>query len=231
MKKFVGYYRVSTSKQGESGLGLAAQTESVKQFITNKGELIKDFTEVESGKNSDRPFLLEAIKICKEKDAILVIAKLDRLSRNAQFILSLQDAGIEFVCVDMPEANHFTVGIMALIAQQELKKTSERTTEALGSIKREIKEKGYYISKAGNKITTLGCNYEFSEEDRKKAKAKAAKKAEENPNNKRAKSFINQLLTSGLNNKTEIARQLNDNGFVTSRGKEFTAMQVSRLIK
>lgn len=231
MKQFVGYYRVSTVKQGESGLGLAAQTENVKRFIENQGSLIQDFTEIESGKNSERPFLMEAIAMCKEKDATLVIAKLDRLSRDAKFILTLQDSGVQFVCVDMPDANHFTVGLFALIAQQEIRKTSERTVEALGSIQKEIEEKGYYTSKAGNIITSLGGSYNFSEKDRERAYEKARERAANNPNNKRASAFIETLTSSGITNKTEISRRLNASGFVTARGKEFTPMQVSRLMK
>ena len=231
MKNYIGYYRVSTTKQGESGLGLNAQAESVKQFLQNKGKLIQDFVEVESGKNSQRPLLIAAINKCIETNSTLVIAKLDRLSRDANFILTLQKSNVEFVCVDMPDANNLTVGIMALIAQQELERTSKRTIDSLKEINRTILSEGSYISRKGNEITSLGGSYEFSTDDRKKASDKVREMANENVNNKRATAFIKSLVLTGIKNKSEIARQLTENGFMTAKGKTFTSTQVSRLMK
>jgi DNA invertase Pin-like site-specific DNA recombinase len=132
--KMVGYYRVSTPKQGRSGLGLQAQKAAVKAFI-NGGKLIGEFTEIETGKNNNRPKLAEAIQACRIYGATLVIAKLDRLSRNAHFLLGLKEAGVEFICCDMPNANRLTVGIMAMVAEEERRMISERTKAALAAAK------------------------------------------------------------------------------------------------
>lgn len=231
MKNYIGYYRVSTEKQGESGLGLNAQAESVNKFLQGKGKLIQDFTEVESGRNSQRPLLQAAINKCIETGSTLVIAKLDRLSRDANFILTLQKSNVEFICVDMPDANNLTVGIMALFAQQEVERTSKRTVDSLKEIKRKISLNGEYIARSGNVITSLGGTYNFSASDRKKASDKLKELASDNFNNKRAEAYIKMMMTSGIKNKSEMARQLNENGFVTSKGKAFTSTQVSRLMK
>jgi DNA invertase Pin-like site-specific DNA recombinase len=119
-KQFVAYYRVSTDKQGRSGLGLEAQTEAVSRYIAGRGELIAEFTEVESGKKSDRPELTRALELCRKKKATLLIAKLDRLARNVHFISGLMEGGAEFVAVDMPEANRLTLHIMAAFAEHSL---------------------------------------------------------------------------------------------------------------
>ena len=108
---YVAYYRVSTKKQGESGLGLDAQRSAVAGFV--KGAIIAEFTEVESGKKNQREQLRLAIGRAKKEGAVLVIAKLDRLSRNASFIFTLRDSGVNFQCVDMPDANTLTIGIFA----------------------------------------------------------------------------------------------------------------------
>lgn len=126
MKKFVAYYRVSTQKQGLSGLGLQSQKLTVNNFIGDN-ELIEEYTEIETGKNDKRIELQKAISTAKKNNATLIIAKLDRLSRNASFILALRDSNINFVCCDMPDANNFTIGIFALLAQQERELISDRT--------------------------------------------------------------------------------------------------------
>src|SRR4051794_9273945 len=127
----VAYYRVSTGKQGRSGLGLEAQKAAVKAFLDGKGwPPIAEFVEVESGRKADRPELARALEACRLYRATLVIAKLDRLSRDASFLLSLRDAGVEFVACDMPEANRLTVGIMALMAEHEAEMVSKRPRDA-----------------------------------------------------------------------------------------------------
>ncbi len=132
----VAYERVSTARQGLSGLGLEAQRRTIGYFAANRGaDLIGRFTEVESGRNPDRPELQRALHLAKVTGATLVIAKLDRLSRNAAFLLTLRDSGVRFLAVDMPEANDLTVGIMALVAQQEREAISKRTREALAVAK------------------------------------------------------------------------------------------------
>lgn len=134
--RHVAYYRVSTARQGRSGLGLDAQQAAVRAYL-NGGhwELLDELTEVESGKNSDRPVLAQALEVCKLTGARLVIAKLDRLSRDAHFLMGLEKAGVDFVAVDMPNANRLTVRLMAVIAQEEREMISARTKVALEAAK------------------------------------------------------------------------------------------------
>ncbi|MES2846564.1 MAG: recombinase family protein [Pseudomonadota bacterium] len=135
-QRLVAYERVSTARQGTSGLGLEAQRRVIEDFAASRGaEVLARFTEVESGRKADRPELLKALHLAKVTGATLVIAKLDRLSRNAAFLLALRDSGVRFVAVDMPEANDLTVGIMALVAQAEREAISRRTKEALAVAK------------------------------------------------------------------------------------------------
>ncbi|MDA8987533.1 recombinase family protein [Planktomarina temperata] len=141
----VTYLRVSTARQGKSGLGLEAQQKAVSDYLsTGQWNLLEEFVEVESGKNSKRPKLLEAIELCKASGAKLLVAKLDRLARDAAFLMNLKDAGIDFVCADMPEANRLTIGIMALVAEQEREAISKRTKEALAAAKARGVQLGAY---------------------------------------------------------------------------------------
>src|SRR5919112_422238 len=133
---FVAYYRVSTERQGRSGLGLAAQRKAVEDFLNGGNwRLVAEFTEIESGKHSDHPALAKAFQACRLRRAKLVIAKLDRLSRDAHFLLGLEKAGVDFVAADMPTANRLTVGIMAMVADEERRMISKRTKEALAAAK------------------------------------------------------------------------------------------------
>ena len=135
-QRMVAYERVSTARQGASGLGLEAQRKVIADFAASQGaEVLARFTEVESGCKADRPELAKALHLAKVTGATLVIAKLDRLSRNAAFLLALRDSGVRFLAVDMPEANDLTVGIMALVAQAEREAISRRTKEALAVAK------------------------------------------------------------------------------------------------
>jgi DNA invertase Pin-like site-specific DNA recombinase len=139
--RFIAYYRVSTVRQGRSGLGLEAQRKAVRRFIGDSagalrpGLLIGEFTEIESGKHADRPQLALALEACRLTGAVLVIAKLDRLSRDAHFLLGLEKAGVEFIATDMPNANRLTVRLMAVIAQEEREMISARTKAALAAAK------------------------------------------------------------------------------------------------
>jgi DNA invertase Pin-like site-specific DNA recombinase len=134
--KFVAYYRVSTDRQRKSGLGLEAQRKAVHDYL-NGGtwSLVGDFTEIESGKRNKRPELEKALAVCKRQKAKLVIAKLDRLSRNLAFIATLMDSGVEFVAVDNPHANKLTVHILAAVAQHEREMIAQRTKDALQAAK------------------------------------------------------------------------------------------------
>ncbi len=141
--RFVAYYRVSTAQQGRSGLGLDAQREAVRVFLAGRAdELAEAFTEIESGKNADRPQLARALDACRLTGGVLVIAKLDRLSRDAHFLLGLEKAGVEFVAADMPNANRLTVRLMAVIAQEEREMISARTKAALAAAKARGKKLG-----------------------------------------------------------------------------------------
>ena len=134
--KFVAYYRVSTEKQGISGLGLEAQRTAVTDFLNGgRWKLVGEFKEVESGKKNDRPALAKALAACRVHGATLIIAKLDRLARNVAFISNLMEAGVEFTAVDFPQANRLTVHILAAVAEHEAAMISARTKAALAAAK------------------------------------------------------------------------------------------------
>jgi DNA invertase Pin-like site-specific DNA recombinase len=133
---FISYVRVSTQRQGESGLGLEAQRTATARYLTGiGGTVLREFTEVESGKRSDRPELHRALRACKETGAILLIAKLDRLARNVHFISGLLESGVRFVAVDMPHADKFMLHVFAAMAEEEGRRISERTKAALAAAK------------------------------------------------------------------------------------------------
>ena len=167
MTNFVLYYRVSTQRQGLSGLGLEAQMQSVSDYLKGREHnVIDEVTEVESGKNSNRPKLTAAIELCKATNAILLVAKIDRLTRDASFLLSLRDSGIDFVAADMPDANRMTIGIMALIAEQEREAISDRTKKALAAAKRRgvvlgaysKQDKTQFVGRVGTKQDARNAN-------------------------------------------------------------------------
>ncbi|MDQ2835580.1 MAG: recombinase family protein [Acidobacteriota bacterium] len=144
--RFIAYYRVSTDSQGESGLGLEAQRQAVRQFVT--GDLAGEYTEVESGKrHTNRPQLAQALAECRKRKATLVIAKLDRLARNVYFISGLMESGVDFTAVDMPTANRLTIHILAAVAEHEREMISERTKAGLAAAKREIAANGFRVSR------------------------------------------------------------------------------------
>ena len=215
MKKYIAYYRVSTKRQN---LGLEAQKNTVMNYInSNCAELISAYEEKESGKDNTRSELHKAIAECKRINATLIIAKLDRLSRNVSFIFTLKDSGIPFYCCDLPECNTLTLGIFATIAQNERETISMRTKLALEA----KKNQGY----------KLGCpNASISNEMRIKSAEALKRKADNNTNNKHAYVVISSLLDKGLSLR-KIANYLNENEFKTSNGCLFTATSVSRLIK
>jgi DNA invertase Pin-like site-specific DNA recombinase len=134
VQRLVAYERVSTARQGASGLGLEAQRRAIADFAASRqATVLARFTEVESGRKADRPELIRALHLARVTGATLVIAKLDRLSRNAAFLLALRDSGVHFLACDMPGANDLTVGIMALVAEAEREAISRRTKEALAA--------------------------------------------------------------------------------------------------
>lgn len=205
--KFVGYIRVSTAKQGVSGLGIEAQRKAIADYLNGgKWELLAEFVEVESGKRNDRPELHKAIRHCKLTGASLVIARLDRLARNAHFLLGLQNSGVKFVAVDMPDANDMTVGIMAVIAQGEAKAISNRTKAALAAARARGKKLGNpdNLNKdAAAKGRVLGVQARKEKADRFAAETLPM-----------VKGYLEQGFS--LN---QIARELNKANILTARGK------------
>lgn len=144
--KFIAYYRVSTSRQGESGLGLEAQRAATQAYAhTNSAILLEDYVEVESGRKSDRPELNKALQACRQHGAVLLIAKLDRLARNVHFIAGLLEADVRFVALDMPNADRFMLHVYAAMAEEEARRISERTKAAL----RAAKSRGVELGKNG----------------------------------------------------------------------------------
>ena len=200
--KFIAYYRVSTDKQGKSGLGLDAQRRAVLDYLDGgKWDLVYEFTEVETGKRADRPELAKAILACKKHRARLIIAKLDRLSRNVAFISALMERKVDFVCCDNPTATKFTIHILAAVAEFEREAISKRTKEALAAAKAKGKRLGNYqrIAEAKQKATT--------------ARAEAVRPA----------------ITSTLHlSATATAADLNRRNVPTANGGKWHAMQVHR---
>jgi DNA invertase Pin-like site-specific DNA recombinase len=214
---YVAYLRVSTQRQGTSGLGLQAQQEIIRKYL-NGSSPVAEFVEVESGRKSDRPKLHEALELCKKKKATLIVAKMDRLSRNVAFTSQLLDSGIEIVFCDFPRANRLVLTIISAISEYEAGLIRQRTKAAL-QVK---KEQGCQLGKPENLMHNLD-----------KAIANSRKtnqeKAHNNPNNKRAVAILRGLVNK-TTNYSEMARILNEEGFLTSRGGRFTAKQVSILL-
>lgn len=228
--QFVAYHRVSTAKQGASGLGLAAQRQAVRDHIQQHGgDLIGEFEEVESGKRSDRPALASAMERCRLTGSTLLIAKLDRLSRNVHFLSGLMEQGVDFTACDMPSANKFTVHIMAAVAQQEREAISARTKAALGSIRTKLAAGESHVSrKSGRTLTRLGNPQGLTV--RRPDLGSAAVRA-------RAAAFANSVLPTiraiqaeGAVSLGSIAARLNELRVRTSRGSEWTPMSVKRVL-
>ena len=214
--KYIAYYRVSTRKQEQSHLSLEAQRETVLSYIRHNGnEIIAEFTEVESGKNDKRPELLKALQLAHTSDAVLVIAKLDRLSRNITFISQLMDNHVRFVCCDMPEANELTINIFAALAQWERKRISERTREALQA--KRLREPDW----------KPGVN-NFTDEGRQKAYRRNRYKARSTESIRKAYHFIRPLRERGLSYE-KIAKLLNEENYLTVRGGKFEKSQVRNI--
>jgi DNA invertase Pin-like site-specific DNA recombinase len=217
--EYIAYYRVSTQKQGVSGLGLKAQKEAVENFLSP--ELIdKEFTEIETGTNKKyRPILNEALELCKKHDATLIIAKLDRLARNVSFVSSLIDSKVKFKAVDNPHATELTIHILSAVAQDEAKRISKRIKDALAIKRKEL-------DLVGGKLGTNN----LKPIDILKGIQSIKEKAKNNPHNKRALAFVSGLTNRNLKLR-EIAELLNSNGFKTSTGKDFGTTQVIRLLQ
>lgn len=216
--KFVSYLRVSTEKQGRSGLGLEAQRKAVDDFLNGgRWSVIAEFVEIESGSRDERPKLTEALALCRLHGAILVIAKLDRLSRDAHFLLGLQKANVRFVAADMPEANEMVVGIMAVVAQAERKMISARTKAALAA----AKARGVQLGRPEN--------LRNQETGRKRGRAKRTATAAARATDLRP--IIADVQASGASSLRQIAAGLNQRAIPTARGGTWSAVQVKRVLE
>ncbi|MGM9512421.1 recombinase family protein [Larkinella sp. GY13] len=214
--KYIAYYRVSTQKQGRSGLGLDDQRDMVRRFLRVGEELAGEFTEIESGKKKERPQLLAAIDAAKQHRARLLIAKLDRLGRNASFVMTLRDTEVDFVACDLPDANTLTIGIMASFAQHEAEQISKRTRAALA----QKKIRGFQLGKPENLTATA----------RIRGQEIRIQNAIQHLANRQAGELIQLYRQKDLTFR-EITAKLNENGYRTRRGKLFFPMSVARLLK
>lgn len=225
MNKTIGYFRVSTRQQQQSGLGLEAQRDAVDRYATMMdGEVIESYTETESGKQNNRPELSKALSACELTGATLVISKLDRLSRNAAFLLKLRDSGVRFIAADMPDANETTVGIMAVLAEDERKRISRRTKEALAVAKRRLEAEGRRLG-----------NPNGAEALRRAGKGNAAAieaiSVATREYAMRMKPVIQELNAMGVVSLRDLSRALTKRHIQTRRGGKWHPSTVSGLIK
>jgi DNA invertase Pin-like site-specific DNA recombinase len=211
-RHFVAYYRVSTDRQGRSGLGLEAQQKAVRDYLTGGAwELVGEFVEVES-KKSDRPELARAIEACRKHRARLVIAKLDRLSRNLAFVATLMESGVEFMAVDSPHANKLTIHILAAVAEHEREAISERTKAALAAAKARGRRLGTPDPKGAVK------------------RMQAALKINRVRFAANVMPIIKEIQASGHTSQNAIAGQLNARKVATARGGKWTHVQVRQIL-
>ena len=219
--KFVAYYRVSTQKQGRSGLGLDAQKEAVASYLNGGNwQLLREFVEVESGKRyENRPQLKAALAACRATGAELIVAKLDRLSRNVAFISALMESGVEFVAVDFPQANRLTIHVLAAVAEHEAQVISQRTKAALKA----AKARGVKLGNPAN--MTAGARAKGI------AMAEAARRTKANNFATNCRSSIMELKNEGMS-LNQIAARLNSDNILSPRGKvgAWTATTVHRIL-
>lgn len=219
-EKYVAYLRVSTQKQGFSGLGLEAQKEIIKNYLHTKIP-IAEFTEVESGRKTDRPKLKDALALCRTTGATLIVAKLDRLARNVSFLSNLLESDVDIVFCDFPQANKMVLHILAAISQYEAELTASRTKAALQAKKAR-----------GEKLGNPEHLMDKHEQAIAKSNQTNSNKAKNNPNNKRAVAFL-KVMISQEKSLQEMTNILNSEGFVTAQGCRcrFVPATVKRLIK
>lgn len=217
---FIAYFRVSTAKQGIKGLGMEAQKLTVNQYITaNNGNLIAEFVEVESGKKTNRSELNKALELAKEKNATLIVSKLDRLARNVEFIFTLKNSGVTFVACDLPDFNTLTIGIFATMAQHERELISKRTKEGLSVKKSQLAKEGKTLGTPEN-LTTAATAKGLEVRKHNAATAKE---------NIQALELVEMYRAKGLTLQ-QIADKLNKSGYKTRRGKTFTTSQIQLLL-
>jgi DNA invertase Pin-like site-specific DNA recombinase len=215
--RFVTYLRVSTERQGQSGLGLEAQRAAVAAHVLGRGEVVAEFVEVESGKRAERPQLAQALVDAKRTGAVLLIAKLDRLARNVAFIANLLESGVEVTAADMPEANRFVLHIMAAVAEQEACAISERTKAALAAAKARGVRLGW-------------SNPKRAFEQRQAANQGAAvNRARALTHAENVLPVIKQIRAGGASLR-QMAAELNARGIKTARGGKWHATTVRNIL-
>jgi DNA invertase Pin-like site-specific DNA recombinase len=224
--KFIAYLRVSTQKQGRSGLGMEAQQAAVDRHIKLVGGiLVATYIEVESGRRCDRPELARALAHARRSKATLLVAKLDRLSRNLAFLAALLDAGVEVTCCDCPHVNRLTLQIMAVLAEDEARRISERTSAALQA----LKARGVRLGSA------RPGHWDGREQKRLQGLQKARQRATVAVRAQREDAYsdllpiVTELRGQGLSLR-DIATRLNDQGHTTRRGRSWNPVQVGRVL-
>ena len=221
-EKYVCYYRVSTQKQKNSGLGLEAQKEVVTNYLNGcDWEIIGEYVEIESGKNNNRAELNKAIQACKLKDAKLIVSKLDRLSRDVHFITSLMKSDVKFVVAEMPEMTELTIHIFASIAQHERKMISERTKVALKQAKARNIKLGNPCLRRGERIVNSGDTIN----------ANKVRVTRANEYVSQMKPIILEIMSSGIVSLNGIANELNIQRYTTRRGSVWSAIAVKRVLE
>lgn len=227
MKKYVTYIRVSTRKQD---LGMDVQQDIINNYITTNDVVIASYSEKESAKNNNRIELNKAMKHAKDTDSILLIAKLDRLSRNVAFISALMESKIKFYAIDLGEATAVQLHIYATFAEMELTQIKNRTKSALQIIKNNITNNGYHLSKSGNKITKLGNDTPPTLAIRNMAANAVQERILNDDTRNKARAFAKSLKANGLNG-VAITKALNDNCFRTANGKVYYHQTAMKLLK
>lgn len=212
---YVAYYRVSTQKQGQSGLGLEAQQAAVYAFVGSSTELLEEFTEVESGRKNHRPQLLAAVDLARDNGAVLLVAKLDRLARNVAFLATLMESRVRFKAVDVPQADEFTIHILAAVAQREAEAISHRTCAALAA----KKARGFQLGTPGN----------LTDHARTRSLAVRQHNAREQVSIRQARRVCQLLRAQGASLQ-QIVAELNNSGYRTRRGRLFYKTAVARLL-
>ena len=237
MKKFVGYYRDSKVAQGLNGMVLYAQMNSVYDYVSFKGELIKGFVEEEPGtRKKKRIEIFKAIDWAKKENAVLIIANLDRLARNVEFTSALLNGGVDFICCDYPGVNSLTIQIINEIAKNEMKAKSVATKKGLKAKKARIKSKNYtnkdgsYMKPDSKGKYRLGNPKGFKAEHQQLGAKKIKENALNDKSNRRAMKVVYVKRKQGLSYQ-KIAAYLNELDFTTRYGKEFNPIQVQRLYK
>lgn len=230
--RLVCYLRVSTDKQGIRGLGIEAQRNAVIEFVRRAGpdaKLLAEYVEVESGRRSDRPELAKAIEHARNAGTTLVIAKLDRLSRDVHFLTGLEKAGVEFVACDLPNANRLTITILAAVAEHEREMISQRTKAALTVARERIAKTG---QRKHPNVKRLGNPYgAHALRNSDNAAAIAAIKAKANATASRLQSVLRALQAEGITSVRNIAKTLNESGVLSPNGRDWHPNTVVRISK